>query len=48
MFDLDRDRALASLDVFEKLDGDVLLPGHGPAHTGSVRDAALQARERAL
>ncbi|MFE2643968.1 MBL fold metallo-hydrolase [Streptomyces nigra] len=48
MFDLDRDRALASLDVFEKLDGDVLLPGHGPAHTGSVRDAALQARERAF
>ena len=47
MFDRERARALASLDVFEKLDGDVLLPGHGPAHTGSVRDAALQARERA-
>ncbi|MGV9234376.1 MBL fold metallo-hydrolase [Streptomyces nigra] len=47
MFDRDRTRALASLDVFEKLDGDVLLPGHGPAHTGTVRDAALQARERA-
>ncbi|MFK4870229.1 MBL fold metallo-hydrolase [Streptomyces sp. CSMPJR101] len=47
MFDRERSRALASLDVFEKLDGDVLLPGHGPAHTGSVRDAALQARERA-
>ncbi|MFF4881906.1 MBL fold metallo-hydrolase [Streptomyces nigra] len=47
MFDRERARALASLDVFEKLDGDVLLPGHGPAHTGSVRDAALQARQRA-
>lgn len=47
MFDRERSRALASLAVFEKLDGDVLLPGHGPAHTGSVRDAALQARERA-
>ncbi|WP_055624402.1 MBL fold metallo-hydrolase [Streptomyces sp. JHA19] len=47
MFDRERSRALASLDVFERLDGDVLLPGHGPAHTGSVRDAALQARERA-
>ncbi|MFI8296330.1 MBL fold metallo-hydrolase [Streptomyces nigra] len=47
MFDRERSRALASLDVFEKLDGDVLLPGHGPAHTGPVRDAALQARERA-
>ncbi|MGW5036020.1 MBL fold metallo-hydrolase [Streptomyces nigra] len=47
MFDRERARALASLDVFERLDGDVLLPGHGPAHTGSVRDAALQARERA-
>ena len=47
MFDRERSRALASLDVFEKLDGDLLLPGHGPAHTGSVRDAALQARERA-
>ncbi|MFE1460151.1 MULTISPECIES: MBL fold metallo-hydrolase [Streptomyces] len=47
MFDRERSRALASLDVFEKLDGHVLLPGHGPAHTGSVRDAALQARERA-
>jgi glyoxylase-like metal-dependent hydrolase (beta-lactamase superfamily II) len=47
MFDRERSRALASLALFEKLDGDVLLPGHGPAHTGSVRDAALQARERA-
>ncbi|MGV9639850.1 MBL fold metallo-hydrolase [Streptomyces sp. NPDC003514] len=47
MFHRERARTLASLAVFEKLDGDVLLPGHGPALTGSVRDAALQARERA-
>jgi len=47
MFHRERARTLATLDVFERLDGDVLLPGHGPALTGSVRDAALQARERA-
>ncbi|MGW7661362.1 MBL fold metallo-hydrolase [Streptomyces sp. NPDC054756] len=47
MFHRERARTLATLDVFGKLDGDVLLPGHGPALTGSVRDAALQARERA-
>jgi glyoxylase-like metal-dependent hydrolase (beta-lactamase superfamily II) len=47
MFHRERARTLASLAVFEDLEGDVLLPGHGPALTGSVRDAALQARERA-
>ncbi|MEU6548140.1 MBL fold metallo-hydrolase [Streptomyces sp. NPDC046859] len=47
MFHRERARTLASLAAFEDLDGDVLLPGHGPARTGSVRDAALQARERA-
>lgn len=48
MFHHERARAVASLDVFERLDGDLLLPGHGPVHRGSVKDAALQARERAL
>ncbi|MHC3470026.1 MBL fold metallo-hydrolase [Streptomyces sp. 7R007] len=48
MFDHERARALASLDVLAGLDGDLLLPGHGPAHRGPVREAALQAKERAL
>ncbi|MFI6010316.1 MBL fold metallo-hydrolase [Streptomyces sp. NPDC051243] len=48
MFHRERARAVASLAVFEGLKGDVLLPGHGPSHRGSVREAALQARERAL
>ncbi|WP_461086170.1 MBL fold metallo-hydrolase [Streptomyces deserti] len=48
MFHHERPRAVASLDVLAGLEGDVLLPGHGPVHRGSVRDAALQARERAL
>jgi glyoxylase-like metal-dependent hydrolase (beta-lactamase superfamily II) len=48
MFHHERARAVASLDVFEGLKGDLLLPGHGPVHRGSVREAALQARERAL
>jgi glyoxylase-like metal-dependent hydrolase (beta-lactamase superfamily II) len=37
-----------SLDVLAGLDGDLLLPGHGPAHRGPVRAAARLARERAL
>ncbi|MFE0255839.1 MBL fold metallo-hydrolase [Streptomyces sp. NPDC059010] len=48
MFHRERTQALASLDVLEGLKGDALLPGHGPLHRGSVREAALQARERAL
>ncbi|MFI2436050.1 MBL fold metallo-hydrolase [Streptomyces sp. NPDC018693] len=48
MFHHERERALASLDLFEGLDGEVLLPGHGPVHRGPVRDAARRARERAL
>jgi glyoxylase-like metal-dependent hydrolase (beta-lactamase superfamily II) len=48
MFHHERPRALASLDVLAELEGELLLPGHGPAHRGPVRDAALQARERAL
>jgi len=48
MFHHERARAVASLDVLAALEGDLLLPGHGPAHRGPVREAALQARERAL
>ena len=48
MFHRERTQALASLAVLEGLKGDVLLPGHGPLHRGPVREAALQARERAL
>ncbi|RVU22223.1 MBL fold metallo-hydrolase [Streptomyces antnestii] len=47
MFDTDRARTLASLDIIEKLAGDILLPGHGPVHHGSVAEAARTARERA-
>ncbi|UXY25804.1 MBL fold metallo-hydrolase [Streptomyces sp. HUAS TT20] len=47
MFHHERARAVASLDVIEALDGDTLLPGHGPVHHGSVSEAARQARERA-
>ncbi|MFD5742411.1 MBL fold metallo-hydrolase [Streptomyces massasporeus] len=48
MFHHERPRALASLDVLAELDGELLLPGHGPVHRGPVRDAARLARERAL
>ncbi|MFD4260069.1 MBL fold metallo-hydrolase [Streptomyces sp. NPDC058534] len=47
MFHHDRARTLSSLDVLAGLDGDVLLPGHGPVHRGLVKEAALLARERA-
>ncbi|MGW8064164.1 MBL fold metallo-hydrolase [Streptomyces ziwulingensis] len=48
MFHRDRARAAASLGVLAGLDGDVLLPGHGPLHRGPVGEAARQARERAF
>jgi glyoxylase-like metal-dependent hydrolase (beta-lactamase superfamily II) len=48
MFHRERARAVASLEVLAGLEGEVMLPGHGPVHHGSVRDAALRARERAL
>ncbi|MGV9497933.1 MBL fold metallo-hydrolase [Streptomyces sp. NPDC003642] len=48
MFHHERPRAVASLDVLAELEGELLLPGHGPVHRGPVRDAALLARERAL
>jgi glyoxylase-like metal-dependent hydrolase (beta-lactamase superfamily II) len=47
MFHHERARAVASLDVLAALEADLLLPGHGPAHRGPVREAALRARERA-
>ncbi|MFE0318116.1 MBL fold metallo-hydrolase, partial [Streptomyces albogriseolus] len=47
MFHRERAAAVRSLDVLAGLDGDLLLPGHGPVHRGPVRDAALLARERA-
>jgi len=48
MFHHERARAVASLDVLAGLDGDLLVPGHGPEHRGPVGETALQARERAL
>ncbi|MEU2912626.1 MBL fold metallo-hydrolase [Streptomyces massasporeus] len=48
MFHHERPRALASLDVLAELEGELLLPGHGPVHRGTARGAALRARERAL
>ncbi|MCQ9134259.1 MBL fold metallo-hydrolase [Streptomyces hilarionis] len=48
MFHHERARAVASLDVIAGLAGELLLPGHGPLHEGSVRAAAQQARERAV
>jgi glyoxylase-like metal-dependent hydrolase (beta-lactamase superfamily II) len=48
MFHHDRARALASLDILEGLDADVLLPGHGAVHRGPLRQAAQRAREHAL
>ncbi|MET8979597.1 MBL fold metallo-hydrolase [Streptomyces sp. NPDC004539] len=44
MFHHERERAVASLAVFEELDGDVVLPGHGPLHRGDIGDAARRAR----
>jgi glyoxylase-like metal-dependent hydrolase (beta-lactamase superfamily II) len=48
MFHHERPRAVASLDVLAELEGELLLPGHGPAHRGPLKDAAHRARERAL
>ncbi|MFJ4981406.1 MBL fold metallo-hydrolase [Streptomyces coeruleorubidus] len=48
MFHHERPRAVASLDVLAELEGELLLPGHGPVHRGSLKDAAQRARERAL
>ncbi|MET9736123.1 MBL fold metallo-hydrolase [Streptomyces sp. NPDC006458] len=44
MFHHERARALGSLETIAGLDADLLLPGHGPVHRGSVPTAARQAR----
>ncbi|MCK1820204.1 MBL fold metallo-hydrolase [Streptomyces sp. XM83C] len=48
MFHHQWERTVASLDVLEKLDADVMLPGHGPLRRGPVREAAQRARELAV
>ncbi|KXX58785.1 MBL fold metallo-hydrolase [Rhodococcus sp. LB1] len=45
-FDHDRGMAAESLRIIGELDADILLPGHGPIHRGSVAEAAATARER--
>lgn len=45
-FDHDRGTATESLRIIGELDADILLPGHGPIHRGSVAEAAATARER--
>ena len=45
-FDHDRAAAAESLRIIGELDADILLPGHGPIHHGSVAEAAATARER--
>ncbi|MER7930576.1 MBL fold metallo-hydrolase [Streptomyces sp. NPDC096057] len=47
MFHADRARALDSLALVEDLGADLLLPGHGPIHHGSVKEAVRRAREHA-
>ncbi|MFG3145090.1 MBL fold metallo-hydrolase [Streptomyces sp. NPDC048243] len=47
MFDTERATALDSLRHIERLEADVLLPGHGPVHHGPVGEAAGRARELA-
>ena len=43
MFQHDQDQARRSLSALMKLDGEVLVPGHGPVHHGSLSDAAQAA-----
>ena len=45
-FHHDTERAVATLTDLGRLDADVVLPGHGPAHRGPVRDAVLRALDR--
>jgi glyoxylase-like metal-dependent hydrolase (beta-lactamase superfamily II) len=46
-FDDDRARTIQALDIIGGLDADVILPGHGEAHHGSVARAAQVAQDRA-
>ncbi|SDD18369.1 hypothetical protein SAMN05216505_105402 [Streptomyces prasinopilosus] len=48
MFHHERAAAVGSPDVLAGLEGDPVLPGHGPAHRGSLKGAAEPARARAL
>ncbi|MGI9085586.1 MAG: MBL fold metallo-hydrolase [Aeromicrobium sp.] len=36
----------ASLDVIAEVDADVIIPGHGPVHRGSPREAVAELRSR--
>ncbi|GAA2440326.1 MBL fold metallo-hydrolase [Streptomyces glaucus] len=47
MFHTDRERALGALARLEEVDADLVLPGHGPSHRGTVREAVSRAREQA-
>ncbi|MFE6894419.1 MBL fold metallo-hydrolase [Streptomyces sp. NPDC057694] len=47
MFHTDRSEALRSLDTLKGIDADVILPGHGPAYRGGVKEAVAHAWERA-
>ncbi|MEU4112397.1 MULTISPECIES: MBL fold metallo-hydrolase [unclassified Streptomyces] len=46
-FHHETERAVTSLALIAALEGDVLLPGHGPLYRGPVRAAAEQAHDRA-
>jgi glyoxylase-like metal-dependent hydrolase (beta-lactamase superfamily II) len=46
-FTLEPEQAIASLDRIEGVDATWLLPGHGPAWDGGVRDAVRLIRESA-
>jgi len=45
-FSKHHEASVAALDVFTRLDADVLLPGHGPLRRGSVAEAAESAKRR--
>lgn len=47
MFHAERANAVASLTLIGALSADVLVPGHGPVHRGSVSEAAGRAHELA-
>ncbi|MEU5088380.1 MBL fold metallo-hydrolase [Streptomyces sp. NPDC021356] len=47
MFHTDRATALGALTTLEGVEADVVVPGHGPVHRGSVKEAAGRAYERA-